>query len=239
MTKKEDQDRHDQLVKAFLGGLSAEEVERQRRREYRHGYPKATEAEIQLLMDADDKAGYPPQGLGHARYIMRTSAGARLPAPTAKDFDDAARVAMKVHRDHLAHLALVSTMKFVDWDHRPTVLDGDRAFAVLRPGAPWVAVDRWDVGQTGSDLSEDAWRKTFFGKFGTLDLSKIPKAADQKPTRHELPGVMALVLSRTLQQVAKDIGDGQMMLYATDIERRARGVIGMHASLRHSDDTAN
>jgi hypothetical protein len=57
MTSDSDKGRHDRLVKAFLGD-SAEELERRRRRDYRQGYPKATEAEIQLLIDADDKAGY-------------------------------------------------------------------------------------------------------------------------------------------------------------------------------------
>ena len=35
----------------------------------------------------------------------------------------------------------MTELVFVDWDHRPAVLVGDKAFAVLRPGAAWVPVD--------------------------------------------------------------------------------------------------
>jgi hypothetical protein len=222
----------------------------------------------------------------------------------------------------------VSPMKFVDWDHRPAVLVGDTAFAVLRPGGPWASVDRDDVWYTGGVMSEAAWRERFQGYFGPLDLSLIGLARahiqyvnwdhrpavlvggkafaglaqgapgvwksvdrsavirsglfmterawrrmfmgrfgrlnlfrqearptaeefddaarrlyaadlESKPTRHGFPGVAALILSRTLQQVAKDIGDGQLMLYAADMERRALGVIGLYLSCRLPNETAN
>jgi hypothetical protein len=55
----------------------------------------------------------------------------------------------------------VSPIKFVNWDYRPAILVGDEAFAVLRPGTPWVSVDASDNGHTGAELSETAWRKTF------------------------------------------------------------------------------
>jgi hypothetical protein len=61
-------------------------------------------------------------------------------------------------------------MKFVDWDHRPAVLIGDKAFAVLRPGAAWVPVDRDDVWYTAAGLSEAAWRKRFMEKFSCRPL---------------------------------------------------------------------
>ena len=63
-------------------------------------------------------------------------------------------------------------MRFVDWDHRPAVLVGNKAFAVLRPGTAWVSVDRDDVYNTGAEQSEGVWRKRFLGKFGKLDLSE-------------------------------------------------------------------
>jgi hypothetical protein len=50
---------------------------------------------------------------------------------------------------------------------------------------------------------------------------------------------MAFVLSRTLQEVAKDVGDGHMMLWATDMERRARSVIGLYLSFQRWDETAH
>ena len=92
-----DKDRYDRQIKALLNGPSGEELDSQRRCEYRRKYPHADEDLIQLLMAADDKAGYPPVCIGHARYIMRTSAGNRRPAPTAKDFDDAARTVAREH----------------------------------------------------------------------------------------------------------------------------------------------
>jgi hypothetical protein len=223
----------------------------------------------------------------------------------------------------------ISPMKFVDWDHRPAVMpDRDTAVAVLRRGEPWVSVDSSDVGHTGAELTETAWRARFEGQFGPLDLSLIARARkhhiwfvtwqgrpavmvagkvyavlnqgypgvwksvdpslvdlgptmterawrrmfmgrygrlrlfrqedrptdkefddaaralyaadlESKPTKYGFPGVMALVLSRTLQQVADDAGDGQMMLWATDMERRARGVIELYLSCRHPNETAH
>jgi hypothetical protein len=97
----------------------------------------------------------------------------------------------------------------------------------------------------------------FMGRYGRLklfhqepwptgkdfdDAARRLYAADleSKPTRYCFPGVMAFVLSCTLQQVAEDVGDGQLMLYAADIERRARGVIGLYLSLRNSpNETAH
>jgi hypothetical protein len=62
-------------------------------------------------------------------------------------------------------------MKFANWDSRPAVmLDGLRAFAVLAPGEGWTKVDASDVGHTGADMSEAAWRKRFVGRFGVLDV---------------------------------------------------------------------
>jgi hypothetical protein len=222
----------------------------------------------------------------------------------------------------------VSPITFYDWDHRPAVLIGGKAYAVLGPRDPWCMVDSLDVAHTACVKSEAAWRKEFEGAFGSLDLSLIAgarreniqfvnwgqrpaavvrgnafavssappwmwKAVDpspvtcrgvymaerawrrmfmgkfgrlalfrqenrptdkefddaarrlyaadleSKPTKYGFPGVMALVLSRTLQQVAKDIGDGQMMLYATDMERRARGVTELYLSFQNPNETAN
>jgi hypothetical protein len=53
---------------------------------------------------------------------------------------------------------IISARQFVDWDHRPAVLVGDKAFAVLAPEEPWVSVDRDDVFHTAVALSEPAWR---------------------------------------------------------------------------------
>jgi len=73
------------------------------------------------------------------------------------------------------------------------------------------------------------------------DAARRLYAADleSKPTKYGFPGVAALFLSRTLQQVAENIGDGQLMLYAADMERRARGVIELYLSRRLPNETAH
>jgi hypothetical protein len=75
----------------------------------------------------------------------------------------------------------MADLEFSDWDNRPAVLVGGKAFAVLAPKGAWVSVDRSDVFNTGVALSEDAWRKRFVGKFGALDLSKLPAHSGDKP----------------------------------------------------------
>jgi hypothetical protein len=69
MTSK-DKDRRDRLVKWILGNLSAEGIDRQCKHEFRQGYPKATDAEIEMLFQANKKAGYPPHNLEHAKLIL-------------------------------------------------------------------------------------------------------------------------------------------------------------------------
>jgi hypothetical protein len=55
-----------------------------------------------------------------------------------------------------------SPIIFVNWDHRPAVLVGGKAFAVLKPGGPWVPVDRADVFHTAAVMSEAAWLEYFY-----------------------------------------------------------------------------
>ena len=172
MASDNDKDRHDRLVKAFLDGPWGEELDRQRRREYRQGYPKATEAEIQLLMDADDKAGYPPQGLGHARYIMRTSAGSRLPAPTAKDFDDAARA---VQAAHLAHLAanLVSK-KTYDLENSPELIENRAMESMFARRRARKVAEAAKAKSSEADLSKIEAQSG--GRGGALGIPKLQPA---------------------------------------------------------------
>jgi hypothetical protein len=66
---------------------------------------------------------------------------------------------------------MIDRIKFVNWDYRPAILVGDEAFAVLRPGTPWVSADRKDVFHTSAVMSEDHWRKTFVREgFGRLEV---------------------------------------------------------------------
>jgi hypothetical protein len=148
-------------------------------------------------------------------------------------------------------------IQFLNWNQRPAVMVHGKAFAVSSaPPWMWKSVDPYPVFDSGIYMPERAWRRMFMGKFGRLalfrqenrptdkefdDAARRLYAADleSKPTKYGLPGVMALVLSRTLQQVADDVGDGQMMLWATDMERRARGVIRLYLSFRDWNETAN
>jgi hypothetical protein len=138
------------------------------------------------------------------------------------------------------------------------VVVNGKAFAVLAQGAPgvWKRVDRSAVIGRGIFMTERAWRRMFMGRYGLLklfhqepwptakefdDAARRLYAADleSKPTKYGFPGVAALFLSRTLQQVAENIGDGQLMLYAADMERRARGVIELYLSRRLPNETAH
>jgi hypothetical protein len=70
VTSNKDIGRHDRLVKWVLSNPSAEGIDRQTKHEFRQGYPKATEAEIQMLFDANKKAGSPPRSLARAKLIL-------------------------------------------------------------------------------------------------------------------------------------------------------------------------
>ena len=60
---------------------------------------------------------------------------------------------------------------FCNWDWRPALIVGDKAFAVLRPGAAWTEVDRDDVGYTSAVMSERHWRRYFWRQgYGSLDV---------------------------------------------------------------------
>jgi hypothetical protein len=194
----------DELMKHILGNLSAEGIERQRKHEYRQGYPQATEAEIQMLFDADKKRGSPPHSLAHAKQIlgipepkpkpdyssiwMSAMAWAQMYMTAKWDDTELALHASNMERKAFEAIKLGSSdlpevekssqppMKFVDWDNRPAVLVGDKAFAVLGPADPWCMVDSCDVAHTAGVTTEAAWRKKFEGMFGSLDLSLIARA---------------------------------------------------------------
>jgi hypothetical protein len=74
----------DRFIAAFLSGLSEEGLNHglkiDRRAECRRGYPKASDAEIQMLCDAGEKAGAVPHNLDHARLILSDSVAAFTPA---------------------------------------------------------------------------------------------------------------------------------------------------------------
>jgi len=73
----------DRFIEAFLDGLAGEGLKhgnKARRAEYRRGYPHASDAEIQMLLDAGNKAGAVPHNLEHAKLILSDNVFAYTPA---------------------------------------------------------------------------------------------------------------------------------------------------------------
>jgi hypothetical protein len=171
------------------------------------------------------------------------------PLPRAKDFDDAARAAVA------AEQAVTPQSNTNNVLGIPAQKPGYPSVAALAMGRAQqqLAATNGDVilAQQGKELEKLALEAIKKGQ-SNLSQTSLPKlqterdapptakdfddaarrldAADleSKPTRHCFPGVMAFVLSRTLRQVAEEIGDAQLMLYAADIDRRARGVIELY-----------
>jgi hypothetical protein len=81
-------------VEHFVAALSADGLKANSRAEFRLGYPKATEAELNILVEAEEKAGHPPSSIAQAKKILPDG---QPPRPA---------------------------MKFSDWDNRPAVLVG-------------------------------------------------------------------------------------------------------------------
>jgi hypothetical protein len=71
-------DGHNRLVAAFLANLN--NIDAHREHEFRQGYPKASDAEIKMLCDADKKAAYPPHSLAHAKLILSDNVWVFTPA---------------------------------------------------------------------------------------------------------------------------------------------------------------
>src|SRR5882757_10431590 len=90
----------DRFIEAFLDGLAGEGLKhgnKARRAEYRRGYPRASEAEIQMLLDAGNKAGAVPHNLEHAKLILSDNVFAFTPAHDSPYGRDAKRFAAFQH----------------------------------------------------------------------------------------------------------------------------------------------
>jgi len=88
------------FIEAFLHGLAGEGLKygnKSRRAEYRRGYSHASEAAIQMLLDAGNKAGAVPHNLDHARLILSDSVFVFTPAPDSPYGRDAKRFAAFHH----------------------------------------------------------------------------------------------------------------------------------------------
>ena len=69
-----------EFLEEILNDLIKEGVEHGSKTEYRRGYPKASEDEIQTMFDAGSKAGAMPHNLEHARLILSDNVFAFTPA---------------------------------------------------------------------------------------------------------------------------------------------------------------
>jgi len=250
-------DRHKSLIEIFLANLNDTSGWHEER-EYRHGYPKATDAEIKMLVAAEKKAGHPPHDLEHARRILTDAVAKAKPMPPQKTERQQWRERVQ------STMAKLASMTFADWDDRPAVMLDRKAFAVLRPGAAWVEVDACDVRHTAGVMSRLAWRQRF-ARFGRLDLSEIPGSPLRPPTAQdfddaalaiqaahlehmareaakaglrELPKratspAAALAIARTMKIIAGTdlMGDPDMMRDAIDLERRALEAIKLGLSV--------
>jgi hypothetical protein len=284
----------DRFIAAFLDGLAVEGLkhrDKDRRAEFRRGYPRASEVEIRMLLDAGSKAGAVPHNLEHAKLILsdnvfaftpandspcgraakRFAAFHHWPVPDKRSFSavGALIMARAIKRFAAEHpdidpemmtgaialekravdavaagvseiliadatpkpeqktdrqqwrertqstMAKLASMTFADWDHRPAVLLGGKAFAILRPGAAWVEVDACDVGHTAGVMSRLAWR-TRFGRFGRLDLTKIPGSPLRPPTAQDFDDAAIAIqafrrehnaMARTLKIIAGILAD--------------------------------
>jgi hypothetical protein len=113
-------DRQARLAAAFIEALSAENIDRQRKHEYHQGHPTLTEAELDLMMAAEKKAGRPMRDPAHAKQVLGiqerksgySSVGALVMARAqkrlAEEYDDAdlALNAIKLERRALEAIKL-------------------------------------------------------------------------------------------------------------------------------------
>jgi hypothetical protein len=261
----------DRFIETFLNGLSLDGLKhgnKDRRAEFRRGYPRASEAEIQMLLDAGSKAEVVPHNLDHARLILSDNvfplpsvtkqASKRWPVPDKRLYssvgsliiaramqrfaaenpdlapalmadaitlekraldaiaagvseiliaDATPKPEQKTDREQWRErtqstMAKLASMTFADWDHRPAVLLDGKAFAVLRPGGPWVEVDAFDVGHTAGVMSRLAWRERF-GWFGRLDLTKIPGSPLRPPTPQDFDDAVLAIQALRRENNAK------------------------------------
>jgi len=140
------------------------------------------------------------------RPVVQDNVPQGKPLPRAKDFDDAVRA---VRAAHLEHIAREATKPKSDYT------------SILTSELTW-AQKYWTAKWEDTELALHASARE------RKALEAVKHDLETKPTQYGFPGVAALFLSRTLQQVAKDVGDAQLMLHAADIEQRARGVIELY-----------
>jgi hypothetical protein len=59
-----------ELMEHMIAAFSDEGIKRQQLHEYRQGHPNLTDAELKLMVAAEEKHGHPPHSLAEAKKIL-------------------------------------------------------------------------------------------------------------------------------------------------------------------------
>lgn len=91
--------------------------------------------------------------------------------------------------------------KFTDWGNRPAVIDeaGTHAFAVLSYGGDWVPVDAADVFNSGTVLSDDAFKRRF-GELPQLPIMPLDAELKTTPSSGLFSGISDSRLNGIIEQ---------------------------------------
>jgi hypothetical protein len=79
---------------------------------------------------------------------------------------------------------------FVNYDWRPAILCGGKAYVVFRPGEPWVEWDYFDISQTGALMDDETHWRRYFAREGYYRLNVDawrPIVQDNIPQDKPLP----------------------------------------------------
>ena len=204
----------DRFIAAFLDELSRDGLEhrdKDRRAEFRRGYPKASEAVIQMLLDAGEKAGAVPHNLDHAKLILSDSVFAFTPANDSPYGRDAKRFAAFHHwpvpdkRSFSAVGALIMARTIKRFAAEHPDLDSE-----MMTGA--ITLEKRALDAIAAGVSEIL--------LAPLDLSKIPDNSPQpRPTERDFDNaalarmkadrdkVREAALERTLKIIAGILAD--------------------------------
>jgi hypothetical protein len=202
-----------ELAKRFIGALSAESIAKRTRHEIRQGHPTYTEAEIDLMVAAIKKQGFPARDLAAARKVLASydlsnspeavenqgilEMFARLEQEQAKAQEQPKSSRAVADRDRVSMAKEQVSKKTYDLNNSPDEIENRKMIAALE--------------------------RILARKQAQANPLPIPTAGSQP---HTYPGVAELVMAHTLLAVASD--DAEMRLWASDIEFGARSLIRLH-----------
>jgi hypothetical protein len=146
--------------------------------------------------------------------------GPQIKEAMDKDEDDQARIALAAQGIDLEHKAREATKPKPDYT------------SIFTSGLAWEQMYMTAKWEDTALAMHASWREH-------KALEAIENDLESKPTKYGFQGVATLFLSRTLQEVAEDVGDREMILWATDMERRSQAVIKLYLAFRDSGETAH